>query len=93
MRVVGFYVKLAQNSVYHPEMKHNPAHTRWDHLRRKVRDGSFFVLKQDVSINASTSSHRGREVELDHEIFQIQQSINRVPKPVPKLNSMLQGDK
>lgn len=88
MRLEGFYSKLAQHSVYHPEMEQNPARTRWNLVRRKIRDGSFFVLTQEMEIGntASYSSYRGHDqpIELDHVISQIQQSINRAPAPSPR---------
>ncbi|KFX91698.1 hypothetical protein V490_05776 [Pseudogymnoascus sp. VKM F-3557] len=87
IRLEGFYSNLAQHSVYHPEMEHNPARTRWNLVRRKVRDGSFFVLTQNVAINTETSyvPRRGQEaVEFDHVITQIQHSINKAPLQVRK---------
>jgi predicted heme/steroid binding protein len=87
IRLEGFYSNLAQHSVYHPEMEHNPARTRWNLVRRKVRDGSFFVLTQNVAINTGTSyvPRRGQEaVEFDHVITQIQHSINKAPLQVRK---------
>lgn len=82
VRLEGFYSKLAQHSVYHPEMEHNPARTRWNLVRRKVRDGSFFVLSQNVAINTGTTyvARRGQEaIEFDHVITQIQHSIRKTP--------------
>ncbi|KUJ15041.1 NADPH-ferrihemo protein reductase [Mollisia scopiformis] len=82
VRLEGFYSKLAQHSVYHPEMEPNPARTRWNLLRRKVCDGSFFVLTQDMAMNTSISytPHRSQDaVEFDHVVSQIQQNINRSP--------------
>lgn len=87
IRLEGFYSKLAQHSVYHPEMEHNPARTRWNLVRRKVRDGSFFVLTQNVAVNTGASyvPRRGQEaVEFDHVINQIQHSINKAPIQVRK---------
>jgi predicted heme/steroid binding protein len=87
IRLEGFYSNLAQHSVYHPEMEHNPARTRWNLVRRKIRDGSFFVLTQNVAINTGTSyvPRRGQEaVEFDHVITQIQHSINKAPLQVRK---------
>ncbi|KAF4632905.1 hypothetical protein G7Y89_g5214 [Cudoniella acicularis] len=90
MRLEGFYSKLAPLSVYRPEMEQNPARTRWSLLRRKIQDGSFFILTQDIGVltpqkNPYASQYlRGNEVELDHVITQIQQSIKRAPTLHPK---------
>jgi len=43
-RLEVFYAELAQCSVYQPELERNPARTRWAVIRRRVKDGSFFVL-------------------------------------------------
>jgi len=82
IRLEGFYSKLAQHSVYHPEMEQNPARTRWNLVRCKIRDGSFFILTQNVAIDTGATyvPRRGQEaVEFNQVIAQIQQSINRAP--------------
>jgi sulfite reductase alpha subunit-like flavoprotein/predicted heme/steroid binding protein len=84
MRLESFYSKVAQRSVYHPEMEHNPARTRWNLLRRKIRDGSFFVLTQEIAVNAQTTYAPHQQLEFDQVISQIQQSINRSPTPIPQ---------
>jgi hypothetical protein len=43
-RLEGFYAKLARYSVFQPAMERNPARARWNILKRKIRDGSFFAL-------------------------------------------------
>lgn len=85
IRLDGFYSKLAQHSVYNPEMEQNPARTRWNLVRRKIRDGSFFVLTQDVALNFPSlyTTHRGQgAVEFDQVISQIRHNINRAPTPM-----------
>ncbi|KAH9213060.1 hypothetical protein DL95DRAFT_367474 [Leptodontidium sp. 2 PMI_412] len=88
VRLEGFYSKLAQHSVYHPEMERNPARTRWNLVRRKIRDGSFFVLTHDMEMGSAAVSHGAYHsqdpIELDHVISQIQQSISRVPIQSPR---------
>jgi sulfite reductase alpha subunit-like flavoprotein/cytochrome b involved in lipid metabolism len=82
IRLESFYSKLAQHSVYHPGMEQNPARTRWNLLRRKIQNGSFFVLTQDIAMTTSIpyASHRNQyTVEFDHVINQIQQNIIRSP--------------
>lgn len=88
MRLEGFYSKLAQHSVYHPEMEQNPARSRWNLLRRRIRDGSFFVMTQEFNIGAKSinGSHRGQTagVDFDQVINQIQHSIDRAPATMPR---------
>jgi hypothetical protein len=82
MKLEVFYSKLAENSVYHPELEQNPARTLWNVLRRRVRDVSFFVLAQDLTIGANISHvpHRGNDgVEFDQVISQIQKNITSAP--------------
>ncbi|KAL2064033.1 hypothetical protein VTL71DRAFT_4527 [Oculimacula yallundae] len=82
VRLEGFYSKLAQYSVYQPEIERNPARTRWNLIRRKIRDGSFFVLTRDMEIGFAAMPHgihKQDSVEFDHVISQIQQSISRAP--------------
>jgi sulfite reductase alpha subunit-like flavoprotein/cytochrome b involved in lipid metabolism len=85
IRLEGFYSKLAQHSVYHPEMEQNPARSRWHLLRRKIRDGSFFILTQDLGMGTKSvySTHRGQNaIEFDQVMSQIQQSISTSPVPM-----------
>ncbi|KAG9237782.1 sulfite reductase flavoprotein alpha-component [Amylocarpus encephaloides] len=86
IRLEGFYAKLAEHSIYTPEIEQNPARSRWNLVRRKIRDGSFFVLTQDVALSTSgpKSPRRGQtSVEFDQVISQIQQNINNAPRPAP----------
>ncbi|KAF2837286.1 hypothetical protein M501DRAFT_1018193 [Patellaria atrata CBS 101060] len=45
-RLESFYASLAQQSIYRPEIELNPARSRWNMLRRKIFDGSLFILAQ-----------------------------------------------
>lgn len=85
IRLETFYTKLAQHSVYHPEMEHNPARTRWILLRRKIRDGSFFILTNDMAMGITPTTHFPQRsqgaVDFDQVISQVQRSITRAPVP------------
>lgn len=48
-RLETFYSRLARESIYRPEIEKNPARTRWNVLKRKIRDGSFFILSQGTA--------------------------------------------
>ncbi|KAF8536061.1 hypothetical protein BDD12DRAFT_935731 [Trichophaea hybrida] len=52
-RLDTYYVELSALSLYHPEIEPNPARTRWRIVRRRIRDGSFFVYTQDITIDSS----------------------------------------
>lgn len=49
----AYYASLAQESIYRPEIENNPARTRWNNVRRKIKDGSFFVLAQPLNMSSS----------------------------------------
>jgi hypothetical protein len=55
-RLETFFSRLARESIYRPEIEKNPAKTRWNVLRRKVHDGSFFVLAQGVAFDGSRNT-------------------------------------
>lgn len=55
-RLDMFYSRLSRESIYRPELEKNPARTRWNLLRRKIRDGSFFILAQDAEFNNSSDT-------------------------------------
>lgn len=46
-RLDAFYHDLASYSLYHPEKEANPARARWNIVKRRVSDGSFFVFTKD----------------------------------------------
>lgn len=52
-RLEAYYAALSQESIYRPEIENNPARTRWNNVRRKIADGSFFVLAKPPSMSAS----------------------------------------
>ena len=56
-RLVHYYSRLARESIYRADLEKNPARTRWQILRRKIFDGTFFVLARApdfVSVNNSS---------------------------------------
>ncbi|KAJ4352339.1 uncharacterized protein N0V89_007687 [Didymosphaeria variabile] len=76
-RLEGFYTKLARHSVFQPELERNPARARWNILKRKVRDGSFFVLSRNVTISAAPNYEPavGERVDFDQVVSQIEMSL------------------
>ena len=94
-RLEVFYTKLAQHKVYQPELERNPARSRWNLVRRKIRDGTFFVLAQDAVLGAAPAfipaQSRGSDVDFDSVMSRIQTSIRTAPRSGPKpqtLNEM-----
>lgn len=94
-RLEVFYDKLARLKVYQPELERNPARARWNLVRTKIRDGSFFILTQEAVLGAAPaymSAHaRDRGVDFDNVMNRIQTSIRGAPKldPAPQtLNAM-----
>ncbi|KAF1912254.1 hypothetical protein BDU57DRAFT_504740 [Ampelomyces quisqualis] len=55
-RLEAYYSSLAQESMYRPSIEKNPAHARWENVRRKIADGSFFILSKPLSL----SNNEGR---------------------------------
>jgi hypothetical protein len=86
-RLEGFYAKLARYSVFQPAMERNPARARWNILKRKIRDGSFFALATQASME-SMSAFRGQRlpdgVEFDQVIHHIQASLDSAPVATPR---------
>lgn len=47
-RLEAFYSRLSSHSIYTPTLEKNPARTRWNPLRRKIKEESFFILTEDI---------------------------------------------
>ncbi|KAF2831689.1 hypothetical protein CC86DRAFT_275958, partial [Ophiobolus disseminans] len=60
-RLEAYYTSLSQESIYRPEIENNPARTRWQNLRRKVVDGSFFVLAKSLSLSSHGNFSSGSQ--------------------------------
>ncbi|KAH7068435.1 hypothetical protein BKA63DRAFT_451823 [Paraphoma chrysanthemicola] len=79
-RLEGFYARLARHSVFDPQMEHNPARARWNILKRKVIDGSFFVLARQASMGATANTIPQRAVqtiEFDQVMSHVQTTLNQ----------------
>lgn len=94
-RLEAFYSKLARLQVYQPELERNPARARWNLVRTKVRDGSFFILTQETTLGAVpafvSAQSRRTDVDFDNVLSRIQASIRGAPivGPAPQtLNGM-----
>ncbi|KAF2661021.1 hypothetical protein K491DRAFT_687814 [Lophiostoma macrostomum CBS 122681] len=81
-RLEGFYAKLSRYSVFQPAMERNPARTRWNILKRKIRDGTFFTLATQASMESMSTYKKQRPqdgVDFDQVITQIQASLDNAP--------------
>ncbi|KAF8471890.1 hypothetical protein BDZ91DRAFT_716758 [Kalaharituber pfeilii] len=68
-RLETYYAELAAQSLYHPEIEDNPARARWNFIKRRIRDGSFFLYTQDISF------------ESEHERFDADADLPETYKP------------
>lgn len=86
-KLEAFYAKIARYSVFQPELEANPARTRWNILKRKIWDGSFFILTREMSIK---SEHEQRfhgsqnNVDFDQVISQIESHLEHTSLAVPR---------
>ncbi|KAF2021694.1 sulfite reductase flavo protein alpha-component [Aaosphaeria arxii CBS 175.79] len=86
-RLEGYYSSLSQESIYHPEIENNPARTRWNNIRHKIRDGSFFVLATPPAMlpgdgmAAATRARNGAEVDFAQIFTNAQQALLHSPPP------------
>ncbi|GKT49098.1 nitric oxide synthase, brain [Colletotrichum spaethianum] len=82
-----FYTQLARCSVYQPQLEQNPARTRWALVRRRIRDGSLFVLATKAELNPSmleqqtsvayymSRANPNQNIDFDRVMAQVQASL------------------
>lgn len=73
-RLEGFYAKLGRSSLYRPEAERNPARARWNIIKRKIWDRSFFVLTREASMHSSPA-YDVDGVDFDQVISQIEMNL------------------
>ncbi|CRK28499.1 hypothetical protein BN1723_003564 [Verticillium longisporum] len=88
-RLEVFYAQLAQCSIYRPELERNPARTRWELVRRRIRDGSLFVLARRavMEVQPTYRPARGDAVDFDTVLSRVQQTVRSAalpPSPPPE---------
>lgn len=81
-RLEVFYANLAQYSVYQPALERNPARTRWQLVRSSVRDGSFFVLTQSLSMGTGDDRAAQAGPGPGRQLFQTSINFDRVMSQV-----------
>ncbi|PVI02813.1 hypothetical protein DM02DRAFT_670224 [Periconia macrospinosa] len=83
-RLEAFYSKIARYSIFQPKIERNPARARWNILRRKMKDGSFFTLTRKTTITSPTfprHSKHAQGVEFDQVVAQIEMNLKNAPSP------------
>lgn len=82
-RLEIFYANLARHSVYNPTIEANPARTRWQLVRSRVRDGSFFLLTRNLSMGAvataAASNNFQTNIDFDRVMSQVRQGLSSNP--------------
>jgi hypothetical protein len=88
-RLESYYTSLSHESIYHPEIENNPARTRWNNVRRKIVDGSFFVLAKPPDMSSSDgistglrARQNGVEVDFAQIFASAQQQLQLSPQIV-----------
>ncbi|KAJ9602132.1 hypothetical protein H2200_013252 [Cladophialophora chaetospira] len=83
-RLDTFYSRLSRECIYRPELEKNPARTRWNLLRRKIRNGSFFILAQNTAFTDSsranepfrTTRYADQDILFAQVVSQAQQAVD-----------------
>ncbi|KAH7146705.1 cytochrome b5-like Heme/Steroid binding domain-containing protein [Dactylonectria estremocensis] len=95
-RLDVFYSQLARVSVYQPDLEHNPARTRWALVRKRMRDGSLFVLAHKAAEDRvlasaqSTSYYMSRanpnqNIDFDKLLHQVNEMIGQAKKDIQRV--------
>lgn len=86
-RLEVFYSRLAQHTIYRPEIEHNPARTRWGLVRRRIRDGSLFVLATRAGAvpDEAQALSRAHRVDFQSVLSRVQQTIEQTPAARPAM--------
>jgi hypothetical protein len=79
-RLEIFYSNLSQHTIIRPAIERNPARTRWHILRQRIRDGSFFILTQNVIMGAAPihtyiPEKAQRTVDFDGVMYHIRETL------------------
>lgn len=91
-RLEAYYMSLSQESVYRPEIENNPARTRWQNVRHKIVDGSFFVLAQPASMSTqdelvSSLKRPGHNVDFAQIFANARQTLQSNPQSLQSRDS------
>jgi hypothetical protein len=74
-RLEAYYSQLSQESIYRPEIENNPPRTRWNNVRRKIVDGSFFLLAKPPSMESPSLRQNGLDVDFASIFAGAQQTL------------------
>ncbi|TDZ31021.1 Sulfite reductase [NADPH] flavoprotein alpha-component [Colletotrichum spinosum] len=94
-----FYAQLARSSVYQPQIEKNPARTRWALVRRRIRDGSLFVLATKAELSGDlvqqttyymSRANPNQNIDFDRVMAQVQASLRTGSQDVSHLQAQQQ---
>lgn len=68
-RLDSFYRTAAKELLLQPERELNPARTRWNIIRSKIEDGSFFILCEPLKLGSLSNHFRSWQQILHHVKF------------------------
>ncbi|KAG4411688.1 hypothetical protein IFR04_015186 [Cadophora malorum] len=89
-RLEIFYSRLATHTIYTPALEANPARTRWNILRRKISNGSFFILAHDSDFDHPakeyqnpyrSTRHEQQDVDFDDVVKQVRAALSDSDTP------------
>jgi len=69
-RLDTFYLTMANELLLRPEQELNPARTRWNIVRSKIREGSFFTLCEPLELGSPSNHFRSWQRIIHHVKFQ-----------------------
>ncbi|KAH6678759.1 sulfite reductase flavoprotein alpha-component [Plectosphaerella plurivora] len=88
-----FYAQLSRHSIYQPALEENPARTRWHLVRRRIRDGSLFVMARAATLEQAHRPRVDRDaVDFGGVLSRVQHTLaapghqQQPPQPHLKLN-------
>ncbi|KAH9894721.1 sulfite reductase flavoprotein alpha-component [Xylariomycetidae sp. FL2044] len=98
-RLELFYSNLSRYSIVQPAIERNPARTRWQIVKQRIRDGSLFVLASQNTVLGSAASYvpEGAQqvVNFDSVLSRVHRTLEEAPpQPAslasqpPSLNSL-----
>jgi len=79
-RLDTFYQTTAMELLLRPEHELNPARTRWNIIRSKIGDGSFFILCEPLKVGSESNHYRSwrqilQNVKFKDIMFRAKESI------------------
>lgn len=77
VRLEEFYKGMEGLSMYRPELEENPAKARWRGIRRRIADGSFFMLAREVELEGRLSEAFDMQLDMLSQPYSLQAQQRR----------------